>query len=1085
MKILELRFKNLNSLCGEWFIDFTTPEYVSNGIFAITGPTGAGKSTILDGICLALYGRTPRLKSITKSSNEIMSRQTGECFAEVTFETQTGKFRCHWSQHKARKKAAGRLADSKHEVSDAVSGQILESKKRDVACAIEERTGMDFDRFTRSMLLAQGGFAAFLQAAPDERAPILEQITGTEIYSKISKCVHERQREEHGKLKLLEAETAGIVTLSDEEEVSLKKELSDKQKTEAKDGTINNEVGKSILWLTGIDAIKSELSAINKESEILSNDLKTFEADRVKFQKALKAAELDSEYATLSSKRHQQKLDLEALTKLEVQLPEQEKKLGLKEAGLKKTEEAVVKVKAEQKSELDLIKKVRAFDLRITEKQSALKTAKSDYQKTEKQLSEKKEQQQKAQFSQEAANNNISKVEEYLSVNAHDAALVSELTGINEQIKYLQTAATNISDINRQISGLEKQLETDTKQHTKQEKSCHTLKEKHNAVTKLVSQTKEAIAKLLGDRLLREYRAEHDGLLREMAYLGKIASLEDERAKLKDNKPCPLCGSLHHPFAEGNIPEIDETERQISALSALIEKVELKENALKEHETKEKKDGSELAEAEKRLVKASNKKDEYQKNIFRSEKELKVVLGKYAELKKSVILKLEPFGVKEIPDTDMDSVIQTLNTRQKNWQDYLKKKNDIEKKNTELAAEIKNLDDIIQTFSESLKEKHGILDTHKEELDKLTADRTELYGQKNPDTEEARLEGLVTETEKAEKAARENRDHIKEQLNELKISITALKESTNQRKPELDNLESSFKVNYKKAGFEDEPTFILYQLSADERNELSLRAKELDGKQADIASRKKDRKTRLSQEIDKKITEVPLDALQNKQAEIQESLKVLGEEIGAIKQKLTDNTNAKAKHQQKKLLIEAQKKECARWNALHSLIGSSDGKKYRNFAQGITFELMVSHANRQLEKMTDRYMLIRDDEQPLELNVIDNYQAGEIRSTKNLSGGESFIVSLSLALGLSNMASCKVQVDSLFLDEGFGTLDEDALEIALETLSCLQQDGKLIGVISHVSALKERISTQINVQPVSGGKSAISGPGCKRITEDN
>jgi len=138
--------------------------------------------------------------------------------------------------------------------------------------------------------------------------------------------------------------------------------------------------------------------------------------------------------------------------------------------------------------------------------------------------------------------------------------------------------------------------------------------------------------------------------------------------------------------------------------------------------------------------------------------------------------------------------------------------------------------------------------------------------------------------------------------------------------------------------------------------------------------------------------------------------------------------------------------------------------------------LMVSHANRQLEKMTDRYLLVRDEDQPLELNVVDNYQAGEIRSTKNLSGGESFIVSLSLALGLSKMASRKVRVDSLFLDEGFGSLDEDALE----TLSGLQQDGKLIGIISHMPALKERISTQITVQAVSGGKSTISGPGCER-----
>ncbi len=186
MRILQVRFKNLNSLAGEWEIDLTQPAYTADGIFAITGPTGAGKTTILDAICLALYGRTPRLNKITKSGNEIMSRQTGECFAEVTFETQVGRFRCHWSQHRSRKKSDGELQAPKHEIANADTGEIFESKMRGVADHIESVTGMDFDRFTRSMLLAQGGFAAFLQAAPDERAPILEQITGTEIYSQIS-----------------------------------------------------------------------------------------------------------------------------------------------------------------------------------------------------------------------------------------------------------------------------------------------------------------------------------------------------------------------------------------------------------------------------------------------------------------------------------------------------------------------------------------------------------------------------------------------------------------------------------------------------------------------------------------------------------------------------------------------------------------------------------------------------------------------------------------------------------------------------------------------------------------------------------
>ncbi|MFN6129294.1 MAG: SbcC/MukB-like Walker B domain-containing protein, partial [Planctomycetota bacterium] len=159
-----------------------------------------------------------------------------------------------------------------------------------------------------------------------------------------------------------------------------------------------------------------------------------------------------------------------------------------------------------------------------------------------------------------------------------------------------------------------------------------------------------------------------------------------------------------------------------------------------------------------------------------------------------------------------------------------------------------------------------------------------------------------------------------------------------------------------------------------------------------------------------------------------------------------------------------------------------DGKKYRKFAQGLTFEQLIQFANRQLQRITDRYLLVPDPapEKPLELSVMDRYHAGEIRTTKNLSGGEGFLISLALALGLSQMASHKSRVDSLFLDEGFGTLDEEALDVALNTLSDLQQEGKLIGVISHVPALKERISTQIQVSPVGSGRSVLEGPGCSR-----
>ena len=265
MKILGVRFMNLNSLVGEWHIDFTRPEYASNGIFAITGPTGAGKTTIMDAICLGLYGSTPRLGRVAKSSNEIMSRQTGECSAEVTFETRKGRFRCTWSQHRARKRIDGELQQARHEVCDADSGEILESRMAQTSEFIENATGMDFERFTRSMLLAQGGFAAFLQAPPGERSPILEQITGTEIYSRISIKVHERLTEERNKLDLLKTELKGIQPLSEEEERDLKATLAEKQGEESETAGKMADLNRALAWLEGLAALEKEMVALDAQ----------------------------------------------------------------------------------------------------------------------------------------------------------------------------------------------------------------------------------------------------------------------------------------------------------------------------------------------------------------------------------------------------------------------------------------------------------------------------------------------------------------------------------------------------------------------------------------------------------------------------------------------------------------------------------------------------------------------------------------------------------------------------------------------------------------------------------------------------
>lgn len=453
----------------------------------------------------------------------------------------------------------------------------------------------------------------------------------------------------------------------------------------------------------------------------------------------------------------------------------------------------------------------------------------------------------------------------------------------------------------------------------------------------------------------------------------------------------------------------------------------------------------------------------------------------FADLKEVVAIELKPFGIFELPDQDIESILDGLRERRDAWGSQTRIHAQIELRIKDIHSDVKRIDALIEQQGKTQAQQENELKSMQESLSANRQARQTLFGDRDADAEVHKLE---CSNGQAEAAELEHRQVLSEQKQTHKVAqsqIQTLRKRIEVRTPKLEQSEAEFVTLLQGADFADEADFLEACKTADEREALAAKSKQLDDRQTELGARLKDRETQLAEEQTKKITDESLEVLQPKQMSIEGELGELRNAIAALKHRLDENDKARERIEAKQQAIDAQVLECRRWINLHELIGSSDGKKYRNFAQGLTFEMMVGHANRQLQKMTDRYLLVREVREPLELNVMDNYQAGEIRSTKNLSGGESFIVSLSLALGLSQMASQNVRVDSLFLDEGFGTLDEEALDTALETLAGLQQEGKLIGVISHVPALKERISTQIQVTPQTGGRSQVSGPGCGRV----
>ncbi|HKM14295.1 MAG TPA: AAA family ATPase [Marinospirillum sp.] len=1081
MKILSLRLKNLNSLYGEWLIDFTNPEFLANGIFALTGPTGAGKSTLLDAICLALYGATPRLGRIT-SDNEIMSRQTGECLAEVVFESQAGCFRCTWQQRRANNKSEGKLQNQHHELADAITGKILENKRSLVAKLVEEKTGMDFDRFTRSVLLAQGGFDSFLKADPEKKSSILEQITGTRIYSDISKRVHERTSAELKTLELLKAEISGVERLTTDQEAALNAALATDQQQEELLKQQHTSNQHALDWLNNLEQLHQEINQLNTDEQNLAAQISAFQPQQQRLATAQQATLLASDYATLQALRQQITHETTNLANTQHALPQLETKAAAQQLQVKTAQESLEAAKETQQETAPLLQKVRALDQTLADKKSQRDSAANDYAVNEAQLKH----QQAALSQQQQQHQNIEQqlnhANHYLTQAAQDEWLISNLGAVEVQLKSLEQRQQNVFDLHQQLSAAEMALSQANQQVTTQSQHTAAAEQQLTAANQALATGEHHLNTLLKGKLLREYQAEKDNKQQELIYLNRISSLENQRQQLKDGEACPLCGAKEHPFAQGNQPTPNAVEQQIQQLTQLISQAADLEAANKQLEQAQYTAKSQLVNSQNAQQIAFNNQTAAHTKLQEVSQLTQQQQAQLKEHTHQITLQLAPLGIQKISPQQIAKLLTTLKNRLAAWQAHSSQKVLAENQLNSMGSELSRLKGVIETQTAALANRFNQHQTLAADWNKINHERQQLYGNQNPTLVEQQLATAIQQAEQAVNFANANNQQAQQQL----ATATATFSNTQQRladlQPSLLSTEQAFLIKAYAAGFANESAFIAARLNQEQLQALSNQAAQLHDAATHIKAQQQDRNQRLTQQTAKQLTTESLVNLDIQQQQLAEQLDTLTSKIYGYQYQLKTSRDNQAKLQEKQHLINQQTLESDKWRQLHELIGSADGKKFRNFAQGLTFELLIAHANRQLEKMTDRYLLINHPEAPLLLNVVDNYQAGEIRSAKNLSGGESFIVSLTLALGLSKMASDKVQVDSLFLDEGFGTLDEEALDTALDTLAGLQEEGKLIGVISHVKALKERIATQIEIVPQHGGRSQLTGPGCRQGT---
>lgn len=1078
MRIEKVTFKNLNSLAGTWSIDFTNERYREDGIFAIIGPTGAGKSTVLDAICLALYGQTPRLATISKSSNEIMTRQTGDCFAEVVFSTGKGRYRSHWSQRRARNKPEGALQPAKQELVNLDTNEMVNLKKG-IADKINELTGLDFKRFTRSMLLAQGDFAAFLKASSDDRAVILEKITGMEIYSEISEKVYRRMDEESKALKVLESQLGGIEVLTDDvrkEKESQRDALTQKE-TQLKQS--QNAIQEALTWKKTVKGLEETAQALAEKDKALQNEKEAFKPSSQKLQVALRAQKVDSSYEALKTIRETLKQTAQLKEKAVQDKPVAEEALKAAQAASDSSKTRWDEAENARQSAMPIISDVRLRDAAIKKQSLDLEELKKEVGS----LQESINQSQKELLNKERVLSVLKEksalLEQYLKSHAGEKVLVSAYSGLeasSDHLKEIEDEIKRLQKDDQKSKNREKELRAQLQRETQDLNALRSTAERLKNQQEMVA---EELKGVLQGETEQSLVTQLDALKEKRHYRQLIQSLEEHRRGLRDGAPCPLCGATHHPYAEGNIPAVDEIQTQIDAVQkTLNEAIRLKNQlealAVKAELQKEAVTGAEtnLRQVQERLDGLIEQRQEALKLIDEKKKKFAMDSNAFYE-------SVSGFGL-ALPMSPTEVINELFAKKMlwvKNEEAFNEKQKDLER----VASEIREIKSLKAEKEKTWQGKHSQLVQGEEKLNEEKRIRKKLFGDKDPDQVEKSLNDTVTLTKSSYEQMRKAADEKAGQLRTLIFAIETYDRQIKETQGRELQALSLFEASLKKFGFDEQEHYFQSHLESSELESLQDKSQSLTERINRLQGEMEQNNQTLAQEKAKNLTDKTIEELEAEQKANGIEQADVRETLGNLVYELRGDDEARNKSKDYLRTIAAKQLIVDQWSTLSGLIGSADGRKFRNYAQGITFDIMIAYANQALMKMNDRYLLKRKDKDGLELEVQDNYQAGVIRSTKNLSGGESFIVSLALALGLSKMASQNVQVESLFLDEGFGTLDEDALENALKTLSGLHQQGKLIGVISHVQELKDRIGTQIIVTPRALGRSVLSGPGVEHL----
>ena len=1209
MKILAIRLKNLASLAGPFEIDFTAEPLASAGLFAITGPTGAGKSTLLDALCLALFGAVPRLGDTGQAKmpdadsdisigdpRTLLRRGTGGGYAEVDFVGVSGRrYRARWEANRARDKASGKLQNSRQSLIDLDSDQLLASQKTEYKTQLELALGLNFEQFTRAVLLAQSEFSAFLKANDNERSELLEKLTDTALYTQLGRRAFDKTKDARDVHKQLQDQATGVVPLAPEARAELDQQFDAAQQQLKTQQAQLKQLELQHTWL-------KELREWQERQLSAAQDLQRAQAEWAnQAQQRQDLSRLDQ----LAPQRHHFARQAELRTVLgplaaQIQLYRQQQgelHTRQEQARLQQAtaQAALAQALQNQGDALPLLR--QAFEEQSTLAHLTKELAKrtEDKQQHENACHEGQVQLNGLLDKQRQVAERLQSLATELEQSAALAPLSDAWSAYRDRLQQLMLIGNRLNKGQAELPQLEQRATREAEQFAQQREALDLLYQEVGAEPHAVAEQIQLLASLLHDNR-KQQRAFEDltrlwdsqqqldhqagvlaqkladaqqqreqlnqtGLqtkaeltvaeqtltvtkqLLERQRLARSASVEELRAQLQDDQPCPVCGSHEHPYHQPeallhSLGRHDENEEALAqkAVDTLKEKLtELRgEVGGLIAQQKEYLQQQEQLAAQQQALKPSMDAHPLSAALFNQDaaKRSAWLDQQLAQLTQSIAQDEQRQGALLNLQQNAGRLQQQLQAAQAASQQARQLLADQQR---EMASDRERLDQELNAFA-SLLPADTLEGLRAEpaatfmQLDQQVSQRLEQLGHQRDELAEQQARQQAIEKEQTHQQHRQQQlDALVQQVTELAAQHQAAQEklgallgehsSAEQWQQQLDQAVAQSRNSETEANKQlQEVHNALVQLAADlkaqqerqqalqaEQHTLDTRISEwralhpeLDDEglnrlltvdearvsqlrqQVQHSEKAVEQAKVLLQEREQRLAEhqalhngnLEAEALDSALATLNQQLAEAEKACAELRARQSEDQRRQEANQAFAAQIAQAYDEWQRWARLNALIGSATGDTFRKIAQAYNLDLLVHHANVQLRQLVRRYRLKRGGSM-LGLLVMDTEMGDELRSVHSLSGGETFLVSLALALGLASMASSTLKIESLFIDEGFGSLDPESLQLAMDALDGLQAQGRKVAVISHVQEMHERIPVQIQVKRQGNGLSTL------------